>query len=139
MSAPKPNYLWSLLNMKCPRCRRGKLFNDYSAYNFKHTLDMREKCPVCGQPTELEVGFYYGTGYVSYALSVAIIVAWWVAWLVLIGLSISDNRVFWCLGLCIAFLLALQPWLMRLSRIIYLWFFVHYDPDYEHHPVKRFS
>lgn len=135
---PRPNYLWSMLTMKCPRCRRGKLFKNYSPYNLKHTLDMQEECPVCGQPTELEPGFYYGTGYVSYALAVALIVAWWVAWWVLIGISAEDNRVFWCLGLCIAFLFLIQPWLMRLSRVIYLWFFVSYDENYEHNPVKRY-
>ena len=33
---------------------------------------MNKECPVCGQPTEIEVGFYYGTSYVSYALTVAL-------------------------------------------------------------------
>ena len=132
---PRPSYLWAILTMRCPRCRRGKLFKGYSPYNLKHVFDMNDKCPVCGQPTELEVGFWYGTGYVSYALSVAFIVAWFVAWAVLIGISISDNRVFWCLGTCIAALVLLQPWLMRLSRTIYLNFFVHYDDDYEHTKV----
>ena len=30
------------------------------------------------------------------------------------------------------FLLALQPWLMRFSRSLWLSFFVPYDPDWEH-------
>ena len=42
------------------------------------------------------------------------------------------------LGTCIAFLFALQPWLMRLSRTVYLWFFVRYDPDYKTNPVKKY-
>lgn len=134
----RPNYLWSLLTMKCPRCRRGKLFKDVSAYNLKHTFDMNEKCPVCGQPTELEPGFWYGTAYVSYALSVALMVAWWIAWWVLIGFSSEDDRLFWCLGLCIVFLICLQPWLIRFSRTIYLSFFVHYDEDFAEHPVKKY-
>lgn len=127
-----------MLTMRCPRCRKGKLFRNYSAYNFKHTLDMHEECPVCKQATELEPGFYYGTGYVSYALSVALIVAWFVAWAVTIGFSASDNRIFWCLGFCIAFLLGLQPWLMRLSRTIYLYFFVRYDAEYEDRPAQKY-
>ena len=36
-------------------------------------MDMNKECPVCGQPTEIEVGFYYGTGYVSYVLSILIV------------------------------------------------------------------
>ncbi len=46
---------------------------------------MNEKCPVCGQTTDMEPGFYYGTSYVSYALADAITVATLVTWWVLIG------------------------------------------------------
>ena len=55
---------------------------------------MHKNCPECGQPTEIEVGFYYGTGYVSYALTVALSVASFVAWYVVIGMSVDDNRFF---------------------------------------------
>lgn len=130
-SKPRPNYFWSMLSMNCPRCRRGKLFKNYSAYNFKHTFDMHDRCEICKQKYDMEPGFWYGTGYVSYALTVAISVATFIAWWVLIGVSINDNRVFWWLGLNALLLVALQPWIMRLSRTIYLYFFVRYDEDYE--------
>jgi hypothetical protein len=42
-------------------------------------------------------GFYYGTGYVSYALGVAICVTTFIAWFVLIGMSTHDNRFFYWL------------------------------------------
>ena len=92
---------------------------------------MHEKCPICGQPTELEVGFYYGTGYVSYALTVAFSVATFIAWWVLIGISIYDNRIFYWLTINSVTLLILQPVLMRLSRTMWLSWFVKYDPDWE--------
>jgi hypothetical protein len=38
----------------------------------------------------------------------------------------------------ILFLLVLQPWLMRLSRVIYLYFFVKYDPDYSQTNIQEF-
>ncbi|WP_315820514.1 hypothetical protein [Paraflavitalea speifideaquila] len=53
---------------------------------------MPESCPECKQPYELEPGFWYGTAYVSYALSVALSVTTFVAWYVLIGMSTTDNR-----------------------------------------------
>ena len=59
---------------------------------------MHPLCPVCGQPTEIEVGFYYGTSYVSYVLTVALSVATLVAWWVIIGLSVNDNRFFYWYG-----------------------------------------
>ncbi|MFA9206393.1 MAG: hypothetical protein ACEQR6_06930, partial [Burkholderiaceae bacterium] len=61
------NYLWSTINNRCPRCREGKLFVSSNPYHLSSITTMNEKCPVCGQPTEIELGFYYGTGYVSYA------------------------------------------------------------------------
>ena len=135
----KPNYFWSLLTMKCPRCRKGPMFVNGNAWNLNQTLKMPQKCPECGQPFELEVGFWYGTGYVSYALTVALTFASLVAWWVLIGFSTEDNRFFWWLGINSVALIALQPWLMRLSRVVYLYFFVRYNEDYRHAEVKTFD
>jgi hypothetical protein len=132
MSASKPNMLWSILSMRCPRCRKGAMFNNNNPWKLKKVFSMPDRCPECGQLYELEVGFWYGTGYVSYALSVAVSVTTFVAWFVLIGMSTKDNRFFWWLGTNIFLLIALQPWLMRISRVIYLYFFVKYDPDYAH-------
>ncbi|OQP57675.1 hypothetical protein A3860_08570 [Niastella vici] len=126
----KPGYLWSLLHNKCARCRSGDMFQVRSAYKLKHVMKMHDKCPVCDQRMELEVGFYYGTGYVSYALTVALSVTTFVAWWVLIGMSVNDNRFFWWLGINIGLLVLLQPYLMRLSRAIWLSFFVRYNANW---------
>lgn len=94
---------------------------------------MNKVCPVCGQPTEIEVGFYYGTSYVSYAMAVAVSVATFIAWWVIIGLSANDNRIFYWLIFNAIVLLALQPWLMRLSRSLWISWFVKYDPYWQEH------
>jgi len=99
---------------------------------------MNDHCPVCRQPTEIEVGFYYGTGYVSYALTVAYFVAMFVAWKVLIGMTweMDDNRMFYWLGTTIFLLLLIQPILMRLSRSIWLSWFVAYNKDWKNEALK---
>jgi uncharacterized protein (DUF983 family) len=125
---PARNYLSAVLQCKCPKCRQGDLFLTKQAYDLKNYHKMHEHCPVCGQATEIEIGFYYGTGYVSYALTVAISVATFMAWWVLIGISLDDNRVFWWLGCNALFLILLQPWLVRLSRSLWISWFVTYDP-----------
>ncbi len=135
----KPNYLLSMFTMKCPRCRRGSMFNNNNPWNLKKVFSMPERCPECQQSYELEVGFWYGTGYVSYALSVAYLIATFVAWYVLIGMSVNDNRFFWWMGLSITSLIIFQPWLMRLSRVIYLYFFVRYDPEYKKNHIQRLN
>src|SRR5690606_16349095 len=108
-------------------------------WNMKKVFAMPDRCPECGQKFELETGFWFGTAYVSYALTVAYLVATFVAWWVLIGFSIKDNRFFWWMGFAIISLLVLQPWFMRISRVIYLSFFVKYDPAYEEHPPVKFD
>lgn len=125
--------------MRCPRCRHGAMFNNRNPWRLSKVFDMPRKCTVCGQPFELEVGFWYGTGYVSYALSVAFSVASFVAWFVLIGMSTKDNRFFVWLTLNVVLLVVLQPWIMRLSRVIYLNFFVKYNPNHQHEEVKKFD
>lgn len=100
---------------------------------------MHEECPVCKQKYDMEPGFWYGTGYVSYALAIAFSVATFIAWWVLIGISVSDNRVLWWLLTNSILLIVLQPVLMRLSRTIYVYFFVKYDEDYETNEPRKFD
>jgi hypothetical protein len=100
---------------------------------------MHSKCPVCRQPFELEPGFWYGTGFVSYGLSVLYLIVTFILWYVLIGMSINDNRFFWWMGFSVVTLIILQPWLMRFSRVLYLYFFVKYDENYKTNPVVKFD
>lgn len=132
---PHRGYLASSLTCTCPRCREGKLFKQSATYSLKKNLAMYSNCPVCGQATEIEVGFYYGTSYVSYAMTVAISVATFVAWIVLIGISDEMDLFLW-LGVNAIIIVLLYPWLMRLSRSLWISWFVKYDPEWkEHQPV----
>jgi uncharacterized protein (DUF983 family) len=125
----KPALIPSILRNKCSRCRRGDLYLDANPYHLKTFMRMPQQCAVCGQSFEIEPGFWYGTGFVSYALSVAVSVATFIAWKVLIGFSLADNRLFWWMGVNGVLLVLIQPLLMRLSRTIWLSFFVYYDPN----------
>jgi len=129
----------SIFSMRCPRCRKGKLFAAYSAYNFKHTLDMQEHCEECRQPFDMEPGFWWGTGYVSYALAVIFSAATFIAWYVLIGVSVNDNKLFWWMGTNAILLVLIQPWMMRISRTIYIYFFIRYDKNYKSTNPKKFT
>jgi len=129
-------YFTSTLGCRCPRCREGKLFQFPLSYRFKKTMAMNKLCPVCEQPTEIEIGFYYGTSYVSYALTVLISVASLIAWWMIVGLSAHDDRFFYWLGFNAVFLLLIQTWVMRVSRSLWISWFVRYDPNWdEHQPV----
>lgn len=121
----KPNFLISLFKLQCPRCREGKMFISRS-YS-RNLMKMKDSCDVCGQKMEIEVGFYYGTAYVSYLLGIIFSVVTFFIWWLILGFSLDDNRFFWWMGLNGFFLIALQPYLMRLSRTLWLAVFVKYN------------
>lgn len=124
--------------MRCPRCRRGGMFknnNPYKKLKLKYIFDMYDNCPVCKQKFDLEVGFWYGTGYVSYALTVLLSGVTFLAWWAAIGISTDDSRIFYWLILNTILIIVLQPWLMRLSRAVYIYFFITYDENYESTPA----
>lgn len=128
----KRSIVSSVLTNRCPRCRQGRLFNSRNPYDLKHYIDMPEHCPVCGQPYELQTGFYFGTGYVSYALCVAIMGAFYAICYVLGLVSLSDNSIFYWLGANTVLLIVLQPIIQRMSRSMWIAFFVKYNPDGTH-------
>jgi uncharacterized protein (DUF983 family) len=132
-------YISSTLGCHCPRCREGKLFQHPVTISFKKNMLMNKECTVCGQASEIEVGFYYGTSYVSYALTVGLSLVSLGIWALTIGLSTNDNRFFIWMGVNAALLILLQPWLMRYSRSLWISWFVKYDPDWKEHQPIDFS
>ncbi|HEV2831659.1 MAG TPA: DUF983 domain-containing protein [Hanamia sp.] len=139
---PKPNYLWSMLTLRCPRCRRGDMFrnkNPYKKLSLHNILNMYDHCPVCRQKYELEPGFWIGTSYVSYGVMVAISAISFMIWWLIVGISVDDNRVFYWIIFNGLLLLFLQPWVMRLSRLIYLNFFVKYNENYDKEEGIKFT
>lgn len=132
-----PNMLVSIIKCKCTRCRRGDMFKTRNPYDLKRFMQMNEKCPVCGQPLDMEPGFYYGTNMISYALAVLISGVSLLLWWLVIGMSLQDNRFFWWILFNAILLIAIQPPLMRVSRTVWLSFFVRYSRDWKNGDVVR--
>lgn len=52
-------------------------------------------------------------------------------WILITDIGLKDKRIFWWLVIDVVTLIALQPWLMRTSRVLWLsWFFN--DDDHLH-------
>lgn len=114
---------YSIFKNRCPRCQEGKMFN-YHAYNLSKIGKMNTHCNKCGLKYSREPGFFFGAAYVSYALTVAIGVAGFIATRVLLGAS--DWQVYFTV---VAVLLILTfPYTFVLSRTIWINMFVNYDP-----------
>lgn len=131
----QPGFL-NLLQCKCPRCRIGNMFVHKKPYS-KGFMKMHETCEVCGQYFDIEVGFYYGSGYVSYGITVVMSIFTFLLWWLIIGISYDDDRIFYWLIFNAVLMLALQPILMRISRTMWLAIIVKYDPDWKNNPAEK--
>lgn len=112
-----------MLGLKCPRCRRGRLFTTKNPFNFKKITDMPGQCPVCQQDFSLEPGFYFGATYVSYAFNVA----WLVPTFLFVRFVLGFEFKVFVITMFVL-LPILTPLISRLSRAFWLSFFVKYDP-----------
>lgn len=121
----KGTKLYGSVMQKCPRCHEGDLFESKNPYNFSKLFDMPERCPKCGQKFLLEPGFYYGSMYVSYAVSIAYLVAVFVAMTVLYPeFSVTEYLI-----IAVGSLFLLTTYFFRLSRAIWINFFVSYNAN----------
>lgn len=124
--APIASNASALLALRCPRCHEGNIFTS-RALSFQFA-DMPEACPVCGQPTEPEPGFYYGAMFVSYAFSVAIFAVTAAALYFLFG----DPEI-WVYVVVVGLTAMLfTPLSVRYSRMLMLYLFsgVDYQPNW---------
>ncbi len=127
----KGSKLYSILTFTCPRCQQAPLFISRKAYSSQIGA-MHKKCSHCGQKFEPEPGFYFGAAYVSYALTVALWVAWYVALITFEALGLftwtfEENALEFLIG-GVFLLVLLLPIIYRLSRSIWISMFVKYDP-----------
>lgn len=63
------------LKCKCPNCRKGNMFSGKGNFFLFKMPQMNKYCKKCNYKFEIETGFFYGAMYVSYALTVAVMIA----------------------------------------------------------------
>lgn len=117
--------LYSVLYFKCPSCHKGDLFVNQNPYSFKNFFDMPKVCSNCGLHYEKEPGFFYGAMFVSYGLSIVLAGFTWF-FLTLAGFDFWS--VIWTV---IPVLIVAIPLTFKLSRVIWLNLFHHYNKELE--------
>lgn len=106
------------LQCKCPKCEKGNMFKTYGNPLLFKMPKMYKSCQNCQYIFEREPGFFFGAMYVSYALSVAELIALLVVLKVILG---AGNMV---LLLCVAVLaIFLSTFNFRVSRSLWMYFF----------------
>lgn len=115
----------SILTGSCPKCNQESMYVGKNMYNPTYTIKMNKECSHCGLHYQIEPSFFYGSMYVSYGLGVAFGVAAFIIFYFFLKTDLKTAFI----GIC-GTLLVLMPVIMRLSRNIWINFFVSYDKDW---------
>ncbi len=119
--------LYSIFFNKCPRCHTGKFWPHHPYYNlFFNSGKLYENCPHCGLKYYREIGFWYGAMYVGYGLSIGVFLIGWAATYLLLP---EEWSPWWQIGIICSAIILLMPVTYFLSRLIWINFFVAYEPD----------
>ncbi|WP_345143545.1 DUF983 domain-containing protein [Flavobacterium ginsengiterrae] len=119
----KGSKLNSILTGSCPKCQKESMYSDKNPLHLTNVLKMNENCSHCGFKYQIEPSFFYGAMYVSYALNVAVGIAAFIVSFVFFGASIEQSFIAIVITLILLF-----PFVLRLSRNLYINMFVSYDP-----------
>lgn len=121
MTERATSWLASVVKLRCPRCRTGRLFYT-SSLGFSRPFDMPRDCPACGQDFWPEPGFYYGAMFMSY-----IVFSFPCLGLVFFLHWVLD----WSTGASMATLIAISAvgfiYVFRVSRSLWIHMNVRYD------------
>ncbi len=126
-SDSKTPALVAMFTMKCPSCRKSRVFVNKSMFPLDKCLALKDECEVCGEVLKSEKN---NGGGINYALTMILFflnLLWY--WPVFansptFGLSYKNNSVFYYLGISTLVVVLAQPYLMRLSRMIYLYLYI---------------
>jgi uncharacterized protein (DUF983 family) len=103
-------FLLALVKQRCPVCRRGRVFASLTT--------MHERCPVCHLQFEREPGYFMGAMYVSYGMSIGLILLL----TLLVHLALTDLDLGWAVLIAGALYIPIVPFTWRYSRILWMYF-----------------
>lgn len=118
----KGSKLYSILTGTCPKCHHESMYKEANMYNLGTIFDMYERCSHCGTKYKMEPSFFYGAMYVSYGVGIAFAVAAFVISFLFLGTSLVTSFI-----AIVGTLVVFMPLIIRLSRNIWINFFIHFD------------
>jgi len=118
--------LYSILTGTCPRCHEESMYLDKNPYNLGNVYKMHDNCSHCGLHYKIEPSFFFGAMYVSYGLGVVLSI---VAFIIAFGLFELDLKT--SFYIIMATLILPMPFIMRISRNIWINIFINYRKDWK--------
>jgi uncharacterized protein (DUF983 family) len=119
----KGNKLYSILTGSCPKCHEESMYIDKNAYHLGNLFKMHERCSHCNTKYKIEPSFFYGAMYVSYGVGIAFAVAAFIIARLMIGATLIQSFI-----AIVITMIVFMPIIIRLSRNIWINFFISYDP-----------
>jgi len=120
----KGSKLYSILFNKCPQCHEGDFMEEKNILKLHKAFNMHKTCSYCGLKYMMEPSFFYGAMYVNYGLTVGISIITFVISTLAFKLSLLESFI-----PIVIVLILTSPISIRLSRIIWINFFVKYNPS----------
>jgi uncharacterized protein (DUF983 family) len=117
--------LHSILTGSCPRCQKESMYLEKNSYILSKVFDMHENCSYCKLKYKMEPSFFFGAMFVSYAVGVGLGIVTFLACYYVFKTNLKTAFVVIVLALII-----FMPLIMRVSRNIWINFFVAYDDKY---------
>lgn len=100
------------------------MYKDKNPYHLGALFDMHERCSHCNTKYKIEPSFFFGAMYVSYGVGIALSVAVFVIAFLIIGISLLYTFI-----ATVATMIIFMPMTIRVSRNIWINFFISYDPE----------
>ncbi|WP_419212211.1 DUF983 domain-containing protein [Maribacter sp. X9] len=122
MSVLKGSKVYGILTGTCPVCQEESMYSDKNPYHLKNTLKMEERCSHCHTKYKIEPSFFYGAMYVSYPVGLSFATAAFVLSYLVFGLSLITTY-----GIIVLVMMLALPIILRISRNIWINFFMSYD------------
>ena len=118
----KGSKLYSIFFLKCPRCHEGD-FLEASPYKLSKFNKVKERCPKCKLKYSIEPSFYYGSMYVSYGVSIVVVIAIYI-FTILFGLDLKRRELF---AAVVITLVIAMPWIGAVSKLKWANIFFKYE------------
>lgn len=113
------NTLRNICSGTCPKCHKGKIFEEKGGFLKLKLPKMHKNCTECGYKFEKEPGYFYGAMYVSYMLTVGEAIGLYL--LLSYVFQLGDNfQIFLIIA---AAMIGLSFFNMRISRTIWMYLF----------------
>jgi len=125
MNFLKGTKLNSIFSGSCPVCQNKSMYLENNPYMLSKIFQMHERCSSCNTKYKIEPSFFFGAMYVSYPVGLIFAgIAFALSYLIL-DLSLITTYI-----IIVLVMFVCLPIIMRISRNIWINFFMKYRKEY---------